>query len=122
MAGPRRRWPTRSRGRALESLRVTSPHVPPLALLAEFTRAKVRSPLQFVAGKAAALAGPLPIRQGRTTRLGGEAMQARDVMSTDVATVEGQATLLDAVKVLINAGATALPVVDANGGSLIGVL
>jgi CBS domain-containing protein len=48
-------------------------------------------------------------------------MQARDVMSTDVATVEGQATLLDAVKVLINAGATALPVVDANG-ALIGVL
>jgi CBS domain-containing protein len=48
-------------------------------------------------------------------------MQARDVMSTDVATVEGQATLLDAVKVLINAGATALPVGDANG-ALIGVL
>lgn len=48
-------------------------------------------------------------------------MQARDIMSTDVATVEGQATLLDAVKVLINAGATALPVVDADG-ALIGVL
>jgi CBS domain-containing protein len=48
-------------------------------------------------------------------------MQARDVMSTDVATVEGQATLLDAAKVLINAGATALPVVDANG-ALIGVV
>jgi CBS domain-containing protein len=51
----------------------------------------------------------------------GEAMQARDVMSTDVATVEGQATLLDAVKVLINAGATALPVVESDG-VLIGML
>jgi len=48
-------------------------------------------------------------------------MQARDIMSTDVATVEGQATVLDAVKVLINAGATALPVVDADG-RLVGVV
>lgn len=48
-------------------------------------------------------------------------MQARDVMSTDVAAVEGQATLLDAVKVLINSGATALPVVDSDG-ALIGML
>ena len=48
-------------------------------------------------------------------------MQARDVMSADVATIEAQATVLDAVKLLINAGATALPVVDANG-TLIGVL
>ena len=48
-------------------------------------------------------------------------MQARDVMSSDVATIEAQATVVDAVKLLINAGATALPVVDASG-ALVGML
>lgn len=48
-------------------------------------------------------------------------MRARDVMSTDVVTVRETASLLDAVKLLINAGASALPVVDAKGG-VVGML
>jgi CBS domain-containing protein len=48
-------------------------------------------------------------------------MRARDVMSTDVATVNESATLLEAVKMLINGGASALPVVDGKG-ILVGIL
>ncbi|CAN5713286.1 CBS domain-containing protein [soil metagenome] len=48
-------------------------------------------------------------------------MRARDVMSIDVATVRESASLLDAVKLLINAGAGAVPVVDAAGG-MVGIL
>lgn len=42
-------------------------------------------------------------------------------MASDVATVRESAPLLDATKLLINAGATALPVVDDKGG-LVGIL
>lgn len=42
-------------------------------------------------------------------------MRARDVLSSDVVTVRENVPLLDAVKLLINAGASALPVVDAQG-------
>ena len=48
-------------------------------------------------------------------------MRAREVMSSDVVTVREDASLLDAVKLSINAGASALPVVDAQG-SVIGML
>lgn len=48
-------------------------------------------------------------------------MRARDVMSTDVATVRESAPLIDAVKLLINAGASAVPVVDDKGG-VVGML
>jgi CBS domain-containing protein len=43
-------------------------------------------------------------------------MLAQDVMSSDVVTVAEQATVLDAVKLLINNGVSGLPVVDAKGG------
>lgn len=48
-------------------------------------------------------------------------MLARDVMSTDVVTVKATASLLEAVKLLINSGVSALPVLD-DRGALIGVL
>ncbi|MBY0317774.1 MAG: CBS domain-containing protein [Reyranella sp.] len=48
-------------------------------------------------------------------------MRARDVMSSDVVTVRENVSLLDAVKLLINAGASALPVVDARNG-VVGIL
>jgi len=48
-------------------------------------------------------------------------MRARDVMSGEVATVAENVTLLDALKMLINGGASALPVVDGKG-ALVGVL
>ena len=43
-------------------------------------------------------------------------MLAQDVMSSDVVTVGEQATVLDTVKILINAGVSGLPVVDTKGG------
>jgi CBS domain-containing protein len=48
-------------------------------------------------------------------------MRARDVMSTDVVTVRESVPLIDAVKLLINAGASILPVVD-DKGDVVGVL
>src|SRR5690349_8430075 len=48
-------------------------------------------------------------------------MRARDVMSAEVTTVADTAPLLDALKMLINGGSSALPVVDGKGG-LVGVL
>ncbi len=48
-------------------------------------------------------------------------MRARDVMSTEVTTVTESSPLVDAVKLLINAGASAVPVVDDNG-HIVGVL
>lgn len=48
-------------------------------------------------------------------------MRARDVMSGDVVTIGEKVSLLDAVKTLINAGASALPVVDGKG-ALVGIL
>ena len=42
-------------------------------------------------------------------------MLAQDVMSSDVVTVPEEATVLDAVKLLINNGVSGLPVVDAKG-------
>lgn len=48
-------------------------------------------------------------------------MLARDVMSNHVVTVEAKASLLDAVKLLINAGVSALPVLD-DKGALAGIL
>lgn len=48
-------------------------------------------------------------------------MLARDVMSPDVVTIGAQDTLLSAVKLLINAGVSGLPVVDGEG-ALVGLL
>lgn len=48
-------------------------------------------------------------------------MLAKDVMSSHVVTVEEKASLLDAVKLLINAGVSALPVLD-DKGTLAGIL
>jgi CBS domain-containing protein len=48
-------------------------------------------------------------------------MLARDVMSSGVVTVEAKASLLDAVKLLINSGVSALPVIDEKG-AFVGVL
>jgi CBS domain-containing protein len=48
-------------------------------------------------------------------------MRARDVMSTDVVTVRESESLLDAVKLLINSGVSAVPVIDTKGG-VVGML
>src|SRR5262245_16097881 len=48
-------------------------------------------------------------------------MHARDVMSTEFVTIDAQATLLDAVTLLINSGESAVPVVDSDG-VLVGIL
>ena len=48
-------------------------------------------------------------------------MRARDVMSSDAVTVGEGVSLLEAVKLLINTGASALPVVDGKG-ALVGIL
>ncbi len=48
-------------------------------------------------------------------------MRAKDVMSTDVVTVGGDASLLEAMVMLVNANASALPVTDG-GGALMGML
>ena len=48
-------------------------------------------------------------------------MRARDVMSGDAVTVGEGGSLLEAVKLLINTGVTALPVVDGKG-ALVGIL
>lgn len=48
-------------------------------------------------------------------------MLARDVMSSGVVTVEAKGSLLDAVKLLINSGVSALPVIDEKG-AFVGVL
>jgi CBS domain-containing protein len=48
-------------------------------------------------------------------------MRARDVMSIDVVTVREGAPLIDAVKLMINSGASALPVVN-DKGDVVGML
>jgi CBS domain-containing protein len=48
-------------------------------------------------------------------------MRAKDVMSTDVATVGRDASLLEAMTMLVNANVSALPVTDS-GGVLVGML
>ncbi len=48
-------------------------------------------------------------------------MLAQDVMSSDVVTVPEAATVLDAVKLLINNGVSGLPVVDARG-AFVGII
>lgn len=48
-------------------------------------------------------------------------MLAQDVMSSDVVTVPEGATVLDAVKLLINNGVSGLPVVDAKG-AFVGII
>ena len=48
-------------------------------------------------------------------------MLARDVMSSDVVTVGANATILEAIKLLINEGVSGLPVVDASG-AIVGML
>src|SRR4029453_16944909 len=48
-------------------------------------------------------------------------MRAKDVMSMEVATIDGKATLLEAVTLLINSQESALPVLD-NDGSLVGIV
>lgn len=48
-------------------------------------------------------------------------MRAKDVMSTEVATIDAKATLLEAVTLLINCQESALPVLD-DADSLIGIV
>jgi CBS domain-containing protein len=48
-------------------------------------------------------------------------MRAKDVMSTEFATIDATATLLEAVILLINSQESALPVLD-DGGSLVGIV
>jgi CBS domain-containing protein len=62
----------------------------------------------------------LQCKKGGESSKGGS-MLARDVMSSGVVTVEAKASLLDAVKLLINSGVSALPVIDEKG-AFVGVL
>ena len=48
-------------------------------------------------------------------------MQARDIMSSPVATVRSETTVKDAAILLASNGFTALPVLDSNGG-LVGII
>ena len=48
-------------------------------------------------------------------------MRAKDVMSTDVLTIRAETTVLEAARLLINAGVSAMPVVDQLG-ALVGIL
>ena len=48
-------------------------------------------------------------------------MRAKDVMSTDVLTIPAETTVLEAARLLINAGVSAMPVVD-QFGALVGIL
>jgi CBS domain-containing protein len=48
-------------------------------------------------------------------------MRAKDVMSPDVLTIQAEATVLEAARLLINGGVSAVPVVDTSG-MLVGIL
>ena len=47
---------------------------------------------------------------------------AKDIMSTNLITLTEQATVEDALKVLINARVTGVPIVDGKSGVMVGVL